>query len=325
MGIARSKTPEELWGFFMAYLCYDLPMFETVKAYDDGTIFKQEAIEHYFLDYHQNPTSEILFITFEGLFPKMDLEPWQRWPWGARFLIQEGHSVLGIKTTHSCWYRNKALHQALESQELKDILAQHKRVIFYGESMGGYAALAFSSIHKGSEVLCFGPQTSLDENITPWDDRYTKYGRTADWSGPFADAAKELQQNKRTYVVYDPFCPYDSKHIARLPQDQVTLLKAPFLDHEVAAYISGFQLLKPCVHHLLNNSLEEWFPKAIRIRKTANVYLSNVYYNLAKRAFKKGDLDLAIDHATKALEENIKNIRAVNFAKQLIQKKQSGI
>lgn len=298
------------------------PLFPNNCTYENDRPYKQREFDHHFIDYVANG-SDILFITFDGLFPKDVINVKTRYPWGGKHLLNKGVDLLGIKTNRSNWYRDKYLYNFFLSDDFQELLKKYKRVIFYGESMGAYAALAFSSIHKGSEILCYAPQTTLDKKITPWDDRYTKYGQKANWTGPFKDASKELKHAKSVHIVYDPFDKYDPKHIARLPQNKITKLKAPFLDHEVSAYISGFDLMKPAIQHFLDGTLQDWWPKAIRIRKTANVYKSNAHYYLALRYDKRNQLDAAIEHCEKSLKENMKNKKALEFARTLIHKKKN--
>ena len=84
-------------------------------------------------------------------------------------------------------------------------------------------------------------------------------------------------------------------------------------------------ILKPVVNHMVDGTLETWFPKAVRKRKETNIYYSNLHYILATRAVVDCKVSLAIDHVKKSLEYNIKHKYSLELAKKLVRWNQTGV
>ncbi len=257
------------------------PMFTVEKSYEDGSAFFQIELENYFIDYVPRDP-DTLFVVFDGSKPANKPEPWQRYPWGGEFLLRQGFSVIGVKAKNADWYRGEELHKFFRDAAFQELVSSHKRVFFYGTSMGGFAALVFSQIAPGCTVLSLNPQTTLDPAKVPWENRYPE-GLAQDWGGDFADAADALGVQGRVYVVYDPLWEADKRHIKRLPQDKIVRLKIPFLQHDLAGHLSNMNLLKDIVLHLAAGDIEHWFPRALRARKDYALYKSNACFFRAYR------------------------------------------
>lgn len=297
-------------------------MFTTTRQYENGYDYRQFKLENYCLDYTETG-SDILFVTFNSmLMGDDDIE--LRYPWGAKFLMENGYDVLGVKALYSHWYRDEELHDVFESDDLSELYQKYKRVIFYGNSMGAYAALAFSSTCPDAEILCAAPQTSFRNDVIHWDKRFDEWGaRDQSWEGRFSDAAECIQNAKAVTVLYDPLCQEDWKHVKRLNHKNLTLLKVPFMGHEVFKHLSTLNLIKPIIHHYFAGDLSTWFPQAIRTRKSLRIYKSNLYCELAHRAIRRKDIDLAMAKVEVALKLNIKNEKAREMARLLIQRKKA--
>jgi predicted esterase YcpF (UPF0227 family) len=70
-----------------------------------------------------------------------------------------------------CWYHNGIHNITTNIDEtvdyLKNIIKNYEKVIFMGNSAGGYAAILFGSLCNVSNVISFIPQTILNNPINP--------------------------------------------------------------------------------------------------------------------------------------------------------------
>lgn len=241
-------------------------LFQNVCAYENGKTFRQEELENYYIDYIEAQSKKHVVIVFDGLHTNSLLEPWQRYPWGGKFISSQGISVIGVKYKQPDWFRGEALHLFFMSDEFQSVLKKYETVCLYGNSMGGYAALALAGTIPGANVLSCCPQSTLDPRVVPWDTRFPM-AKEQNWDGYFGDASKTLDNVGTVYVVYDPFFPADKIHVDRLPQENIVHLKAPFFQHDVVTFLSEMEILKELFSHFIKGDLETWFPQKIRTRR----------------------------------------------------------
>ena len=148
--------------------------------------------------------------------------------------------------------------------------------MFYGSSMGGYAALTFSHALPGSIVLAHVPQSTLARDLVPREHRFSE-ARLEDWSGDFRDAA-DCRTARAVYVTYDPFYRPDAQHIARLRGDNIVRLKVPAASHRVPDTLSRLGFIKTVFLRAMELD-RDFFPSLIRSRRT----LASYYIGLRKR------------------------------------------
>lgn len=303
-------------------------IFVHTGVYEHGLAFRQERLENYYIDYIEAPRKTHLIIVFDGSNPDLDIPAAQRLPWGARFFNAEGFAMIGVKVVKPDWYRGADLHHFFQSAPFQKFIKQYENICLYGNSMGGYAALAFAGAIKGARVLALGPQTTLDPRLVPWDDRFPE-GTAQNWDGAFADAAETLEDVAAAYVVYDPFYLPDNAHIKRLPQDKLIHLKTPFLQHDLAPQLLDMDLLGPLFLHFIEGDLESWFPQNIRARKNSERYEYNALLLWALRLYERGAGEAARQALHKLIEKNPGSeylngiLRAMNAGKPINRKWQA--
>ncbi|RKT32529.1 glycosyl transferase family 92 [Roseovarius halotolerans] len=194
-----------------------------------------------------------LVVTFDNLSNVNDLSP-EREPWAYRFLRANDCSHLSVMARRKDWYRDPQLIAYLEKLSADGFFRQFGKVFLTGTSMGGFAALAFASLAPGATVISFNPQTTLDENLVPWEERFLT-GRRRDWSLPHSDCAFEIDDIEKAYVFYDPFFAPDRRHVERLEGDNVILLKTWFAGHFSPVFLRRSNLLKPVMQHAIDGTL----------------------------------------------------------------------
>ncbi|MFW1860189.1 hypothetical protein ACG9HZ_16925, partial [Acinetobacter defluvii] len=80
--------------------------------------------------------------------------------------------VVGIMPNQQSWFPASSMLALLE--QLQPILKQFKKIVGYGGSMGGYAAIKYSKSLQMTRVVAMVPQYSLDPNEVE-DKRYTDF------------------------------------------------------------------------------------------------------------------------------------------------------
>jgi hypothetical protein len=158
--------------------------------------------------------------------------------------LDAGLAHLHIQTRWNDWFLN-AETPALETA-LRNLRARFLTARALGFSMGGYAALRFSSALRLNQALVISPQYTLDPHLVPEEDRYPE-ARTFD---PIAgDLKTHARPDLNGVVVFDPFYRLDHLHARLIAQalPGVAMAKLPFGGHPGNAAIGqagGFRALQ---------------------------------------------------------------------------------
>jgi hypothetical protein len=234
------------------------------------------------------PRGDTLVVTFDNLDIAMTKREDRR-PWGFSFIEKQGWSMLGVMANGWTWYRDPWLFDQFDDLVASGFFARFARVVFYGASMGGYAACAFSPACPGADVVAISPQSTLDKRLVPWETRYkTAWG--ADFSGKYGDGARVSSSARQVSILYDPYEPLDAAHVARFAAPNVRPLRTPLLGHRLGSSLHQMGILQPITLGALNGTLSEAeFYRMLRARKTFGRYQRELF----KRALKRGRPDLA--------------------------------
>ena len=255
----------------------------TDLAGQDG--FFRNSPDHSFLFMKRSDT---LVVTFDNLDIAMGKREDRR-PWGFSFIEKQGWSMLGVMANGWTWYRDPWVWQQFDSLRDEGFFQQFKRVVFYGASMGGYAACAFVAACPGADVVAISPQSTLDKTLVPWETRYhTAWGR--DFSGAYGDATVASSAASRVFMLYDPYEPLDTGHADRFTGPNVVKLRAPLLGHRLGSSLQQMGILAPITLAALNGTLTEAeFYRTLRARKSFPRYQRELF----KRALDRGRPGLA--------------------------------
>ena len=242
-------------------------------------------LDHHSLVFVQRP-SDILVVTFDNLSAVNDLSP-QRAPWAYKVLREEGCAHLGVLAHRKDWFREQNLIAALVALRDQGAFQDYAKVILAGTSMGGFAALAFSSLVPGARVLSFSPQSTLDEDIVPWETRFGM-GRMRNWRLPFSDAAFEIEGAEQIVVISDPYFKLDQWHVDRLTTPNVIKLKAWFSGHFAPVFLHRADLLKPVMTKMIRGTLtEDAFYQLYRDRRKLPWYKRSLEETLVQKGHKE--------------------------------------
>lgn len=230
---------------------------ETPRWLDDlrpgaeGEGFFEKNLRHSLM-FVKRPSDRLL-VTFDNLSNVND-DSVLREPWAYKFAADGGFAHLGVLAHVSDWYRDADLIRRFEGLVAQGFFEGYKRVVFAGVSMGGYAALAFSSLVPGAHVVAINPQSTLDPDLVPWETRYQS-GQRQDWTLPLADAASLTGGAGRVNIFYDPYFELDQHHIDRFSGDNVRIFKCWFSNHKTAVFLRKIGALKPVMTHCIMDEL----------------------------------------------------------------------
>ncbi|MDO5605834.1 MAG: hypothetical protein Q4G25_11815 [Paracoccus sp. (in: a-proteobacteria)] len=248
--------------------------------------FYTEAEGHSFL--YMPRSKDVLVVTFDNLDLAMNKRDTRR-PWGFEFIEKQGWSMLGVMAGGWTWYRTPFVPAEFDRLRDQGFFSQFGRVVFYGASMGGYAAAAFSAACPGADVVAISPQSTLDKTLVPWETRYhSAWGR--DFSGPYGDATTASLGARRVNIFYDPYEPLDAGHVRRFAGPNVVRLRCPLMGHRLGSMLHQMGLLSPTILAALDGSFDERdFFHRLRARRDFPRYQKELF----ARAVSRGHITLA--------------------------------
>lgn len=147
------------------------------------------------------------------------------------FLRTIGITAIHVINRRNRWYQHPERPAALAA--VAAATRGHDRVITYGSSMGGYAALRYAALCGADTALALSPQFSADPKVVPWETRWqADVARTHFAEPPYAGVAQE-------YVVYDPRLALDARHAAMIADaTNATCIPIPFGGHPVGPLLA---------------------------------------------------------------------------------------
>ena len=195
---------------------------------------------------------DTLIVTFENLDHVYGSG--NRMPWGYDFVQKQGWSMLGLMAHDWTWYRDPAVWDFFDGLKKKRFFKKFKKVIFYGASMGGYAASVFSAACPGSTVILISPQATLDREIASWETRYRR-AWSRDFSSRYAYGPQMVEKADKVHLFYDPNAPLDAMHAALFMGKNTTRYRCRFMGHRIASLWLLMGVLKPIVLECVDGSM----------------------------------------------------------------------
>ena len=191
----------------------------------------------------------ILLVTFENLDHVVNRAE-DKLPWGYSLAEKNNWSILGLMAHEWSWYRDNAVLDFFDELRDTGFFKEFDRVIFYGASMGAYAACAFSSAAPGSDVIAISPQATLDRSIASWETRYRKTWRR-NFSDRYGFAPDQVLTANHVVLVYDPASQLDAMHATLFRSDNVLPVRCRFMGHRIMSLWATMGVLKEAAGCLL--------------------------------------------------------------------------
>ncbi len=201
-------------------------------------------------------------------------------PLGLDFVEEKNWSLLHFATTADSWFRSPAIYEALDEMVDEMFFDDFDAVTFYGHSMGGYAAAAFSVVSPGARVIAVAPQASLSSDRAEWDDRF-KSARRFDFEARYGYAPDMLEGADKVYVIYDPIHQLDAVHASLFRGPNITHLRARRTRPDTETFLRQIDILHQIVEQGADGSLTEvGFYKMLRGRRRHSRYLRNLLFDV---------------------------------------------
>lgn len=192
---------------------------------------------------------------------------------GQDWLRAQQISAIHVLGRSEDWYQYDDIADALAT--VRAVVQDAPRVMTYGSSMGGYAAIRFADAVGAKSALALSPQYTLDPAIAGHDLRWAQDARRIRWikalNGP-------LKTRARVVTVYDPsgLDGWHGKWIEKAPA--VTSIRLPFTAHPVTSYLSEIGVLGDLVVRVLHDKFDPVvFRRDARLpRRFSSVYLGEL-------------------------------------------------
>ena len=225
---------------------------------------------------------DTLIVTFENLDHVFE-DGEGKMPWGFDFVTKRGWSMLGMMAHDWTWYRDEDVYAFFDRLKTDGFFDGFERVVFYGASMGGYAAAAFSAACPGATVVAISPQATLSREDACWETRYRKAWRH-DFSSQYGYAPDMVQTAEKVFLFYDPVAPLDAMHAALFRGDNVVKLRCRYFGHRIASMWIRLGILKPIVEQSIVGTLTEpAFYKMLRARRDDRRFQREMLQRLEKK------------------------------------------
>lgn len=224
-----------------------------------------------FIDVADAPRT-LCVVTFDSF---NDLGTLHRPGFGEPFF--ESRRVPGIHVIckDNLWYQEPDLPQALAA--IRRVTAGFSRVVAYGSSMGGYAAIRFGSSVGASTAIAISPQFSIDPKEVDFEIRWAQASKTI----RFRYRAEDFPPVPEVFVFYDPY-DTDHLHVERIAALYPTkAVRLPYSGHPVGSYLNETGLLTSTIEAICTGELDHLaLERAARpLRRRSGQYL----FSLARR------------------------------------------
>jgi len=188
-------------------------------------------------------------VTFESYH---DDPGFARSGFGQSFFAREGLTAIHVLSAGNDWYQHAEMDEALAC--IRAATQGAARLLAYGSSMGGYAAIRFADAIGATHALALSPQYTIDRRRFPkerrWYNDQRRIAFRADYNGAIACRADVV-------VAYDPMMPMDAAHIDRIAADvPVRRLRLPHAGHPVAPFLNEVDLLQPLALDMARGSVD---------------------------------------------------------------------
>lgn len=212
--------------------------------------FEELGQQHSALFVRRGKTLVVTFDNLDHVYERGE----DRMPWGFSYTQSRNWSVLGLMAHDWTWYRDEAVFDFFDRLRDSGFFQEFDKVVFYGASMGAYAASVFSSAAPGATVICISPQATLDRDLTSWETRYKKVWRR-NFEDRYGYGPELIASADKAFIFFDPLAPLDAMHAALYQSPNVTKFKCRFMGHRIASLWMAMGVLKPVVEGCVDGTL----------------------------------------------------------------------
>jgi tetratricopeptide (TPR) repeat protein len=210
-------------------------------------------------------------VTFDSYHEPPGLD---RPGFGEAFFKAEGITAIHVMTHGNNWFQYTEIPSILAM--IREACSGAERLLSYGSSMGGYAALRFAGAVGAKAALALSPQYSVDPRKAPFETRWASDRRRIQF---IAALEGRITQVPLMVMAYDSRLDVDAKHACHLLcEADIVELQLPFSGHPVGPFLHDVELLRPLVTKVLDGTFrqDDFQATAHRRRKSSPHWLANV-------------------------------------------------
>lgn len=189
---------------------------------------------------HRGRGSRACVVTFDSFTDVMSLD---RLAFGETLFRQERVDAIHVLSRDNCWYQYPAMAAAADA--VRKVTSGYDRVVTYGSSMGGYAALRLAGAVGATVSLALSPQYSIDWTRVRWERRWSESSRAFQdvWERSLPPPALA-----EAWVIYDPLL-RDRRHVELLQRGGFSFrgIDIPGGGHPVGSFLAEAGLLRPAI------------------------------------------------------------------------------
>lgn len=179
-------------------------------------------------------------VTFDSYTDVFDLD---RPAFGEHFFAGERIDAIHVLSRSNRWYQHSGMEAACAS--VRAAVRDYDRVVAYGSSMGGYAALRLAGLVGARTVLALSPQWTIDWRRASWERRWAESSRVFEdvWESSVPPPPID-----EAFVIFDPLL-RDRRHVDGLERDgyRFQRVEVPGGGHPVGGFLAEIGLLRPAV------------------------------------------------------------------------------
>ncbi len=181
---------------------------------------------------------------------------WTRLPFGIYFAAKYGLNWMSVTGTGNDWMQYPDLADA--ERAIRAAVARFPRVVAYGGSHGGFAALLVSGAIDADAVLAISPQTFIGPDCPCGEPRWnTDWARIAEEYGCRHNIAERVSRRADIYVLYDPLDQPDQIHVDYLATIRpIKHVRSPLSGHSALMALARMGLSTTFVRDVIAGTLD---------------------------------------------------------------------
>lgn len=176
---------------------------------------------------------DAVFVTFQSATKVPGLH---RPGFGEEFFRKRGISAIHVIPAQCAWYQHQEILELCAT--IREAVKPYRRVITYGSSMGGYAAINFAHRVGATDVIAISPQYSINPKVAPADDRYVAALKRMP-HGFVYDQPERDWNGIGVNILHDPFDDLDAYQVRLAIRDiPARLIRLKYAGHPVTQVLS---------------------------------------------------------------------------------------
>ena len=222
----------------------------------------------------QDYRSATCVVTFDSYSDEKTLD---RLGFGESLFSQYSIDAIHFISRHNNWYQDRELLGVWRI--VRELTHPYDRVLTYGSSMGGYAAIRFARNVGAQFAISISPQFSINPAIVPFDKRWINDAADIDFHN---ERTSGTDFSPLSYVFYDPYN-LDARHVELYrPYTQLVEIKLPNSGHPSSGFLAEVGVLQEAVLELCSGEIDP--QKVLRKARLARGSSAQFYFALAERS-----------------------------------------